>query len=168
MPDGCRSSAISSSAEPSRRVRGVRYEGARRARPAPGVVDAIRTAAAVIIAPSNPFLSIGPMLAVPGIRRALERRRGPIAAVSPIVGGRAVSGPLARLLRVSGLPVSPAGVAACYRSFLGTLLIDPRDRAVARELAAIGCRTVVADAVFTTPAAAARAARRLLAAIDLA
>jgi LPPG:FO 2-phospho-L-lactate transferase len=150
------------------RVTAVRYQGARRARPAPGVLRAIRSAAAVIIAPSNPFLSIGPMLAVPGIRRALERRRGPTAAVSPIVGGRAVTGPLARLLRSSGLPVSPAGVAACYRPFLDVLLIDRCDRDGESELAAAGCRSVVADAVFTTPTAAARAARHLLTALEIA
>ena len=150
------------------RVRRVRYQGARRARPAPGVVQAIRNAAAVIIAPSNPFRSGGPMLAVPGIRRALERRRGPTAAVSPIVGGRAVTGPLARLLRASGLPVSPVGVAACYRPFLDLMLIDRRDRAAAADLAASGVRSVVADTVFTNPAAAAHAARRLLAALEVA
>src|SRR5205814_510792 len=83
------------------------------ARPAPGVLAAIRDAQAVIIAPSNPFLSIGPILAVPGVRRALERRRGPVAAVSPLVAGRAPSGPLARQLRRFGMRPSALGIAAC-------------------------------------------------------
>ncbi len=146
----------------------VRYLGAGAARPAPGVVRAIRDAAAVIVAPSNPFLSIGPMLAIPAIRRALESRHGPVAAVSPIVAGRAVTGPLARLLRLHRLPISPAGVAACYRSFVSVVLVDRRDRSTVRPLAELGCRAVVADTLFSTTGAAARAARRLLAALEIA
>lgn len=147
-------------------VRAIRYAGAARARPAPGVLAAIRDARAVIIAPSNPFLSIGPILAVPGVRRALERRRGPVAAVSPLVAGRAPSGPLARQLRRFGLHASAVGIAACYRPFLGTLLIDRRDRHEVAALAAAGCRAVVADTLFTTPARATAAARCLLRALD--
>ena len=148
-------------------VRAIRYLGARRARPAPGVLRAIRSASAVVIAPSNPFLSIGPILAIPGIRRALERR-GRVAAISPIIGGRAVTGPLARLLRRVGLPISPAGVAACYRPFVDTMVVDRRDAGACQALAALGCRTVVSDTVFVTPARAARTARRLLAALGTA
>jgi LPPG:FO 2-phospho-L-lactate transferase len=132
------------------------------------VLRAIRGADAVIIAPSNPFLSIGPMLAVPAIRRALAARTGPVAAVSPIVGGRAVSGPLARLLRSRRLPVSPVGIAACYRGLVDVLLVDRRDRGCAPALAALGYKTVVADTVFTAPARAAAAARRLVDALELA
>jgi len=145
-------------------VRAIRYLGARRARPAPGVVRAIRDASAVIIAPSNPFLSIGPMLRIPGIRRALTARRG-VVAISPIVGGRAVSGPLARLLRRFDLPISPAGVAACYRPFVDTMVVDRRDRGERGALAALGCRTIVSDTVFISPDRAARTARQLMAAI---
>jgi LPPG:FO 2-phospho-L-lactate transferase len=148
-------------------VRAISYRGARRARPAPGVVAAIRDAAAVIIAPSNPFLSIGPILAIRGVRRALVARRGPVAAVSPIVGRRAVSGPLARLLRRFRLPVAAAGIAACYRPFLDTLVIDRRDREQAAALEAQGYRVVLAETVFATPVRAARTARSLLAALEL-
>jgi LPPG:FO 2-phospho-L-lactate transferase len=148
-------------------VRAVHYLGAARARPAPGVLRAIRRAAAVIIAPSNPLLSIGPILAVPGVRRALAARRGPVAAVSPLVTGRAVSGPLARLLRGFALPASSEAIAAAYRPFLDTLVIDRRDRADVRRLAALGCRAVVTDTVFATPARATRAARDLLHALRL-
>jgi len=148
-------------------VDGVRYVGASRARPGPGVLAAIREADAVVIAPSNPFLSIGPILAVPGIRRALDRRRGPVAAVSPLVGGRAPSGPLARQLRRAGLRPSAAGIAACYRPFLDALLIDRGDRHERDALEAVGCRAIVADTLFTTPARATAAARRLLAALAL-
>ncbi len=143
-------------------VRAIRYLGAARARPAAGVLAAIRGAAAVIIAPSNPFLSIGPILAIPGVRHALERRRGPIAAVSPLVAGRAPSGPLARQLRRFALRPSTLGIASCYRPFLDALLIDRRDRRDVAALAAVGCRAILADTLFTTDRRAAAAARRLL------
>ncbi len=149
-------------------VRGIRYRGASAARPAPGVVRAIRDADAVIIAPSNPFLSIGPMLAVPGIRSALSARRRPVAAVSPLVRGRAVTGPLARLLRRFGHPVSSVGIARCYRPFLDLLVIDRRDGRDAFALEREGCRAVLADTIFSTPRRAARTARALLAALELA
>ena len=148
-------------------VRAVHYLGADRARPAPGVLGALRTAAAVIIAPSNPFLSIGPILALPGVRQTLAARRRPVAAVSPLVGGQAVSGPLGRMLRRFGLPVSSAGIARCYRPFLDALVIDRSDCGDTAALVALGCRAIVAETVFTTPAQAARAARRLLAALAL-
>jgi LPPG:FO 2-phospho-L-lactate transferase len=148
-------------------VRRVRYVGATRARPAPGVAAAIRDADAVLIAPSNPLLSIGPLLAVRGIRRALERRRGPTVAVSPLVGGRAPSGPLARQLRRLGLPASSLGIAACYRPFLTALVVDRRDRADAAPLAAAGCRAIVADTLFTSERRASAVARRVLRAIGL-
>jgi LPPG:FO 2-phospho-L-lactate transferase len=148
-------------------VRKIRYAGTKRARPAPGVLAAIRDADAVIIAPSNPLLSIGPMMAMPDVRHALAARRRPTAGVSPLVGGRAPSGPLARQLRALGLPSSSLGIAACYRPFLGALMIDRRDRADVPALEAAGCRAIVADTVFTTTARAARAAHRLLAALDL-
>jgi LPPG:FO 2-phospho-L-lactate transferase len=148
-------------------VRRVTYQGATAARPVPGVLAAIRDADAVVIAPSNPFLSIGPILAVPGIRAALQARRGPVAAISPLVGRRAVSGPLVRLLRRFGYATSSIGIARCYRPFLNALVIDRRDRREADELAALGCRPIVADTILSTPARAARVARALLDALDL-
>lgn len=149
-------------------VHAIRYLGASRAAPAPGVIAAIRRADAVILAPSNPFLSLGPMLAMPAIRRTLRERRRPVAAVAPIVGGRAVTGPLARLLRRSGFPVSTVGIARAYRSLIDVLLIDRRDGADAPALAAEGCRAVTSDLVFVTPGRAARASRDLLRALGLA
>jgi len=149
-------------------VRRIRYRGAARARPAPGVVAAIRAAAAVVIAPSNPFLSIGPLLAVRGIRRALGRRRGPTVAVSPLVGGRAPTGPLARQLRRLGMRPSSLAIAACYRPFLDALVIDHRDRRDVPALAAAGCRAIVADTLFDSDRRAAATARRLLRTLGLA
>jgi LPPG:FO 2-phospho-L-lactate transferase len=148
-------------------VRRLTYHGAATARPAPGVLAAIRNAAAVLIAPSNPFLSIGPILAVPGVRAALRARRGPVVAVSPLVGGRAVSGPLVRLLRRFGYPSSSIGIARCYRPFLDALVIDRRDHGEANALAALGCRPIITDTVFSTPARATRVARIVLDALDL-
>ena len=148
-------------------VRTLRYRGAARARPAPGVLRAIREARAVIIAPSNPFLSIGPILAVPGVRAALTARRGPVAAISPLVRGRAVTGPLARLLRRFGHPVSSVGSARCSRPFLDMLVIDRRDRDDAAALERDGCRAIVTDTVFSTARRAARAAQTLLMALEI-
>jgi len=149
-------------------VRAVSYRGAAVARPAPGVLAAIRDADAVIIAPSNPFLSIGPILAVPGIRRALDARRGPVVAISPLVRGRAVTGPLARLLRRFGHPASSVGIARCYRPFLDALVIDRDDRTDAGALEREGCRAIVANTMFTTTARATRVAETLLRALDIA
>lgn len=108
-------------------VRGVRFEGAEQARPAPAVLAAIAQAEAVILAPSNPVTSIGPILAVPGIRAALVQTQAPVAAISPIVGGAAVSGPAGELMKTQALPVSMAGVARCYADFLSLLIADQSD-----------------------------------------
>jgi LPPG:FO 2-phospho-L-lactate transferase len=148
-------------------VRGVSYAGAHRASPAPGVLAAIRDAHAVVIAPSNPFLSIGPILAVPGVRAALRRRRGPVVAISPLVGGRAVTGPLARLLRRFGYPASSIGIARCYRGLLDALVIDRADACDAPALERLGCRAIVTDTLLTTPADAARVACATLRALRL-
>lgn len=148
-------------------VRRLVYRGASRARPSPGVLAAIHDARAVLIAPSNPFLSIGPILAVPGVRAALRARRGPVVAVSPLVGGRAVTGPLARLLRRFGHPPSSLGIARCYRPFLDALVIDRGDRADVPRLAREGCDAILADTVFSSPRRAAQAAATILAALRL-
>jgi LPPG:FO 2-phospho-L-lactate transferase len=143
-------------------VVGVDYEGAATARPAPGVVEAIRTADVVIVCPSNPVTSVGPILAVPGIVDALRSTAAPVVGVSPIVGGAAVSGPAGALMRVRGLAVSPLGVAAAYAPWLRRLLIDPRDRAWAPDLARAGVEADVADIVMTSRAHEAALARRVL------
>jgi LPPG:FO 2-phospho-L-lactate transferase len=141
----------------------VVYDGADVARPAPGVLAAIAGAEAVIVCPSNPVTSLGPVLAVPGIAQALAATRAPVVAVSPIVGSAAVSGPAARLMRARGLDVSPAGVAAAYAPWLRHLLIDVRDAASAAALAKLGVHAVVTDIVMTD-----RASERALAAQALA
>ncbi len=115
-------------------VNGVRFAGASEAEAAPGVIDAIMSAQAVLIAPSNPVTSIGPILAVPGIREALQTTPAKVVAVSPIIGNAAVSGPAANLMAAQGLPVSIAGVAKAYGDFLDVLIADNCDSAAARAL----------------------------------
>jgi LPPG:FO 2-phospho-L-lactate transferase len=107
-------------------VTGVRYEGAEAARPASGVLEAIEAAELVVIAPSNPFVSIWPILAVPGIREALAATR--VAAVSPLVGGKAFRGPLAEMMTSLGNKPSAAGVAALYGDLLDVFVMAPGDR----------------------------------------
>jgi LPPG:FO 2-phospho-L-lactate transferase len=143
-------------------VVGVDYEGASRARPAPGVVDAIRTADMVIVCPSNPVTSVGPILAVPGIVDALRSTAAPVVGVSPIVGGAAVSGPAGALMRVRGLAVSPLGVAAAYAPWLRRLLIDPRDRGCIPDLVRAGVEASVHDIIMTSRDLEAALARRVL------
>jgi LPPG:FO 2-phospho-L-lactate transferase len=115
-------------------VRAVRFEGAEHARPATGVIESIENADAVILAPSNPVTSIGPILALPGIREALRHTDAPVAAVSPIVGGNAVSGPAGVLMKRRGWPSTIAGVAQAYEDFLDLLVVDLEDHADADHL----------------------------------
>ena len=112
----------------------VRFRGEETAQPAPGVTDAILSAEAVLIAPSNPVTSIGPILAVPGIRDALRRTRAPVIAISPIVSGSAVTGPAGALMAAQGLPVSLAGVVKGYEDFLNVLIADVSDSREAEKL----------------------------------
>ena len=120
--------------------RAVRFVGAEQAKPAPGLLKAIAGAEAVLIAPSNPITSIGPILAVPGIAEALRQTAAPVVAVSPIVGGAAVSGPAGELMRMQGLPVSIVGVAQAYSAFLDVLVGDERDRGEAEAVERLGIR----------------------------
>jgi LPPG:FO 2-phospho-L-lactate transferase len=115
-------------------VNGVRFLRASEAAPAPGVLEAIAGAEAVLIAPSNPITSIGPILAVPGVREALRASAAQVVAVSPIIGRTAVSGPAAELMRSQGLETSIRGVAEAYSDFLDVLVTDDRDSALARSL----------------------------------
>ena len=131
------------------RVLDVEYAGAAASRPAPGVLEAIREADLVVVCPSNPVTSVGPVLAVPGMAQALGAARSRVVAVSPIVGGAAVSGPAGELMRARGLPVSPVGVAAAYAPWLGTLVIDRSDAARVPELERLGVRPVLADILMT-------------------
>ena len=129
-------------------VRSVRFAGAEAARPAPGVIEAIAEAEGVIIAPSNPIVSIGPMLAVAGIRQALIDTKAPVAAISPIIGGRALKGPAAGMLAALGHKASAIGVAELYADFLDVLVLDREDAGLAGDVEAAGVRAVVADTIM--------------------
>jgi LPPG:FO 2-phospho-L-lactate transferase len=136
-------------------VAAVRFAGAESARPAPGVLDAIADADTVVVAPSNPIVSIGPVMAVAGIRDAVTARRDDVVAVSPLVGGRALKGPADRLLRELGHEDSVVGIARLYAPFVGTLVIDHADAHRADEVRGAGLRCVVTDTIMRDPAAAA-------------
>jgi LPPG:FO 2-phospho-L-lactate transferase len=118
-------------------VQAVRFEGAEKARPAPGVIESIESAEAIVFAPSNPVTSIGPILAVPGVREALGRTKAIVAAVSPIVGGAAVSGPAGALMTMMGWPSTIAGVAQAYEDFLDVLVVDRADEAEAAKMSGV-------------------------------
>ena len=131
-------------------VNSVRFAGASDAEPAPGVIDAIVSADAVIIAPSNPITSIGPILAVPGIREALLRCPGKVAAISPIVGNAPVAGPAGILMAAQGLPCSIVGVAHAYEEFMDVLVCDNRDTRAAELLRANGLSVECTQTVMRT------------------
>jgi LPPG:FO 2-phospho-L-lactate transferase len=148
-------------------VESVRFEGVERARPAPGVLEAIAAADALVIAPSNPVISVGPVLAVPGLRDALRAVPAGVA-VTPIVGGRAVKGPAAELLHASGVEVSAAGVAGLYADCVQAMVVDERDASVAPAVGALGLRPVLTDTLMTGVEAATRLARVALDAVGVA
>ncbi|HVW31510.1 MAG TPA: 2-phospho-L-lactate transferase [Acidimicrobiia bacterium] len=147
-------------------VAGVRFEGAEAARPGPAVLDAIRDADAVFLCPSNPVISIGPILAVPGIRAALAARRERVVAVSPIIHGTTVKGPADRLMAAAGIEVSCAGVASIYADIVGTLLVDESDADRAGDVERHGVRAAVAPILMRDADGAAALARRALELLD--
>jgi LPPG:FO 2-phospho-L-lactate transferase len=127
----------------------VRFEGAPDALPAPGVIGAIEQAETIILCPSNPFISMGPILSIPGIREALRRRRDHIIAISPIVGGRALKGPAARMMRSMKLRSSAVEVAKLYQDFVGAFVLDEVDREQAKKVEALGMRAVVTNTIMS-------------------
>jgi LPPG:FO 2-phospho-L-lactate transferase len=127
-------------------VLGVRFEGAETAHAAPGVLDALAGADLIAIAPSNPFVSIGPILAVDEIRAAIAGRRAPAVAISPLIGGRAVKGPADRMLRRLAGGSAPGHVAGCYRGLIDALVYDESDGEVELEVRPIVTKTLMTDA----------------------
>jgi LPPG:FO 2-phospho-L-lactate transferase len=143
-------------------VTGVDLAEARRARPGPGVLDALRDARAILICPSNPIVSIGPILAMPEVREALRRSRAPVVAISPIVGGAPVKGPADRLMRGVGVEVSARGVAEIYRGLIDAFVIDERDANLTADIEAMGIRTRVLDTIMGDVAVAQNLAEAAL------
>jgi LPPG:FO 2-phospho-L-lactate transferase len=146
-------------------VKAIRYAGATTARPAPGVLEALDGADAILVCPSNPIASIDPILSIPGIRRAVADRRERVAGVSPIVGGAPLRGMADKLLPMSGVEVSAAGVAEHYGSLIGGWVIDEVDRGLEERVRATGPRVAVTDTIMVDDHAAERLAR---VALDLA
>jgi len=146
----------------------VRYQGASDARPAPGVLEALHEAELILIAPSNPFVSIGPILAVERIRAALERRRVPCVAVSPLIGGKAVKGPAATMLERLEGGVSAAHVAQCYPGLIDALVLDEADAAEADGVAELGIRPLVTKTLMRDADARRALAEAALNAVALA
>jgi LPPG:FO 2-phospho-L-lactate transferase len=140
-------------------VSGVRFEGAPAAAPAPGVMDALERAEVIVVCPSNPVVSIGPVLAVPGVRDALVRRRDRVVAVSPIIAGAALKGPADRLMAELATESSVVGVARLYAPWVSTLVVDAADAARASDVEAEGVRCVVTETVMSSPERAAALAR---------
>jgi len=143
-------------------VRAVRFADAERARPGDLVLDALLGAEQIVVCPSNPIVSIGPLLAVPGVRDALTERRTIITAVSPIVAGAALKGPADRLMAELGTEPSVVGVARLYAPWVGTLVIDEVDRASAAAVEAEGVRCVVAPTIMSSPERAAALAELVI------
>jgi LPPG:FO 2-phospho-L-lactate transferase len=146
-------------------VAGVRFDGAEAATPAPGVLEAINDADLVVCAPSNPIVSIGPVLAVPGLQAAVARRRDRVVAVSPIVAGAALKGPADRMLAELGHEASVVGVARLYRDWCSVLVVDEADAASAAAVEAEGVRCVVAPTIMRDPATSAALAQTVLDAV---
>jgi LPPG:FO 2-phospho-L-lactate transferase len=149
-------------------VTGVRFDGAETSRPAPGVSDALREARVIVLAPSNPLISIGPILAVPAIRELLSLRRAPCVAVSPIVAGQALRGPAAAMMESLGHEPSPVGVAALYAGLVDVLVIDEQDAALAPRVELHGMRAVAVDTIMRDQDARERLARAALDAAGIA
>ncbi len=146
-------------------VRSVDLSAARAAAPGPGVLEAIAGAETIIVCPSNPVVSIGPILALPGVREALGDARAPIVAISPIIGGAPVKGPADPLLRGVGCEVSARGVANLYRDWVDAFLLDEVDREQIPEIEAMGMRVAATDTLMVDVDASMRVAQ---AALDLA
>jgi len=143
-------------------VNGIRFAGAESARPAPGVLEAISEASRIVICPSNPLISIGPILAVPGVRERLCSRKADVFAVCPIVGGKSLKGPSDKMLAQLGHEVTALGVAKLYAEFTGTFVIDLVDRAQATAISALGMKVEILPTVMKTLAQKRKLARSLL------
>jgi LPPG:FO 2-phospho-L-lactate transferase len=146
-------------------VRAVHYDGADEARPAPGVLAAIADADVVFIAPSNPFVSIGPILAVPGVADAVAARRGPVVAISPLVGGQAIRGPLAAMMESLGHEPNALGIARLYAGLASHFVVDPADGALARAIEELGPKAVVTPVVMVAPEVRGDVGRAIIAAL---
>ncbi len=144
------------------RVLDVKFEGVETARPAPGVIETLESAEAILIGPSNPVTSIGPIVSIGEIRRALCRRRGDVIAISPIIGDRPVSGPAGVLMKGLGYSVSPIGVAQLYRDFVGKFLVDYSDGHLAPAIEELDIKVVSTNILMPNHLSRIELARKVL------
>ncbi len=143
----------------------IEYVGAAEASPARGVIEAVQSADVIVIPPSNPVMSVAPVLAVPGVRTALTRSAAIRVAVSPIVGGRAIKGPADKVMASLGHEVSPVGVAAMYKGLIDVFVLDEVDEDRRKDIEALEMRPLVLDTIMSGPEEAARLAKDILDAI---
>jgi LPPG:FO 2-phospho-L-lactate transferase len=146
-------------------VEKIELRGIAEARPTQEVMRAIRSSAAIILAPSNPFVSLGPILQLNGVREAMRRVKTRVAAISPIVGGKTIKGPADKMLRGLGMEVSPLGVARLFRDIAGCFVVDNADRKYIESIERLGMRAIATDTIMSTPERAARLAEVVLRAL---
>jgi len=144
----------------------VLFDGAEEAQPAPGVLEAIANAESIILSPSNPLVSIAPILAVPDVRDALAGTEAKVAAISPIVGGKALKGPADRMLRDQSLPATPTTIGKLYQDFLDVLVIDDVDADQTTDIEALGLEVVVTDTIMASMDKKAALARTVVEAVS--
>jgi LPPG:FO 2-phospho-L-lactate transferase len=148
-------------------VERIELRGIAAARPTREVMRAIRGSAAIILAPSNPFVSLGPILRLHGVREAMRRVKSRVAAISPIVGGKTIKGPADKMLRGLGMEVSPLGVARLYRDIAGCFVVDNADRKYIDPIERLGMRAIATDTIMSTAGRSARLAEVVLRALGV-
>ncbi len=149
------------------RVEKIELRGIEQARPLPQALAAIRSSAAVVLAPSNPFVSLGPILALKTMRRALVSIRERVVAISPLVGGKPIKGPADKMMRGLGHEVSPLGLARLYQDCVGTMIIDQVDRRYLEPIRALGMRAIATDTIMSNPSRASALAGVVLGAVEV-
>ncbi len=148
-------------------IEDLRFEGIEAANPGPEVISSLEKSDVIVIAPSNPFVSVKPVLEIPGVVDVLRERRTQVVAISPIVGGLALKGPASRMLEELGFERNSVGIASLYRDFAGTLVIDQKASALTSQVQSEGMRAAVTDTIMDTPERAAALAQTTLAQISL-
>ncbi len=145
-------------------VQDVIYKNAETSRPAPGILKAIEQAQMIILAPSNPLVSIGTILAIPGILEALQKTKAPVAAISPIINGLAVKGPVISMMNSMGMEASAAGIAKAYQNFLDLMIIDKQDEDLQKEITKLGIKSIVTNTIMKDKIAKKKLAQTVLSA----
>lgn len=143
-------------------IQKIYFDGVETAHPAPGTLEALAQARGIVICPSNPLISIGPILAVSAIREALQQRRHEVVAVCPIVGGKSLKGPSDKMLAELGFEVSATGVARMYQNVCGTLILDSIDAAEQSAIESLGLRAVISSTIMRVTEDKERLAREVL------